>query len=166
VFGSLVATLLVLANPVADGAWASARLEQAIDAYKSGDYRNARRHFRRLADHGSAVAETMLGFMYRDGKGVAVKPGVAAAYFYRSARRGYGPAMVALSDCYARGAGVGRNERQAYFWAVLATRGGDRSAESEGHARAGQLRGRLTARELADVEKEVSMWQPRPRRQR
>ena len=50
----------VLAGPLKDG----------VAAYDAGDYATALRLWRRLADQGDAAAQTMLGAMYNDGRGV------------------------------------------------------------------------------------------------
>jgi hypothetical protein len=141
--------------------WAEVRMRQAVAAYAAGDYATARRGFARLANHGSAIAETMLGVMYAGGKGVPPSPTVAAAYFYRAANRGYGPAQVALSDAYLAGEGVRADAAEAYFWASLAATGADRSAEVEARARLRRLGATLDPRTIAAIAARVRDWRPR-----
>lgn len=163
----VTALLLALAAPsFAGGDWASARLENAMSAYRTGDYRAAQRGFQRLAEHGSAVAETMLGVIYAEGRGVRANPAVAAGWFRRAASRGYGPAQIALSDAFARGSGVGRDTRAAYFWALAATIGGDRSAETSGRTRVAALGKHLSAEVRAEISADVHNWRPRAQRLR
>lgn len=168
----VIALLLALAAPsfagtgVGNGDWASARLEGAMSAYQTGDYRTARRGFQRLAEHGSAIAETMLGVMYAKGHGVRASPAVAAGWFRRAASRGYGPAQIALSDAFARGQGVSRDIDDAYFWALAATTGGDRSAEAPGRIRVKALGESLSPETRAEIDEEVHNWRPRAQRQR
>lgn len=162
-----IALVLALATPAAATAdWASARLESALAAYEAGDYRVARQGFQRLAEHGSAVAETMLGVMYSEGKGVPVNHAVAAAWFHRAASRGYGPAQVAISDAFAQGRGVAKDTREAFFWALAATAGGDRSAETSGRARARKLAELIPSDEREQIAEDVHNWRPRAQRQR
>lgn len=163
-----IALLLALAVPSFAGAsdWASARLESAMSAYHAGDYRAARRGFQRLAEHGSAIAETMLGVMYAKGHGVRVSPAVAAGWFHRAASRGYGPAQIALSDAFAHGNGVSRDIGDAYFWALAATAGGDRSAEAPGRMRVKTLGKSLSLETRAKIDEDVHNWRPRAQRQR
>jgi len=163
----VTALLLALTAPSFAGAdWASARLEGAMSAYHAGDYRAARRGFQRLAEHGSAIAETMLGVMYANGYGVPASPAVAAGWFRRAASRGYGPAQIALSDAFARGQGVERDTREAYFWALAATTGGDRSAVAPGRARVHALGKALSPENRAQIAEDVQNWRPRAQRQR
>ncbi|WP_374594074.1 tetratricopeptide repeat protein [Sphingosinicella sp.] len=164
----LLALLLALAAPsfAGTGGWAAARLEGAMSAYHTGDYRTARRGFQRLAEHGSAIAETMLGVMYAKGRGVRENHAVAAGWFHRAASRGYGPAQIALSDAFARGHGVGRDTGGAYFWALAATIGGDRSAEASGRVRLKALGKFLSPEDRAEIGEDVHNWRPRAQRQR
>lgn len=163
-----IAVLLALAAPSFAGAgdWASVRLDGAMSAYRTGDYRTARRGFQRLAEHGSAVAETMLGVMYATGRGVRENPAIAAGWFHRAASRGYGPAQIALSDAFASGSGVGRDVHEAYFWALAATTGGDRSAEASGRTRVKALEKVLSPDARAEIAEDVHNWRPRAQRQR
>jgi hypothetical protein len=165
------ALLFALAVPsfagvAATNDWASARLEGAMSAYQAGDFRAARRGFQRLAEHGSAIAETMLGVMYAKGRGVPESPAVAAGWFHRAASRGYGPAQIALSDAFARGRGVSRDPGDAYFWALAATTGGDRSAEASGRIRVNVLGKILSPEDRAEISEEVHHWRPLAQRVR
>ncbi len=161
-----IAALLTFASPSLAGDWASARLEKSMAAYEAGEYRAAQRGFQRLAEHGSAVAETMLGVMYAKGQGVQESAAIAAAWFRRAASRGYGPAQVALSDAFARGSGVSQDIGDAYFWALAATIGGDRSAEASGQERVDALGASLGEDERAKIAEEVHNWRPRAQRER
>lgn len=163
-----IALLLVLAVPsfAGTGDWASVRLEGAMSAYHTGDYRTARRGFQRLSEHGSAIAETMLGVMYAKGRGVQENRAVAAGWFHRAASRGYGPAQIALSDAFARGHGVRRDVEDAYFWALAAMIGGDRSAEASGRVRVKALAKALRPEARAAIDEDVRNWRPREQRQR
>ena len=162
-----IALFLALVAPAAgEPNWASARLERALAAYEKGDYAAAQRSFQRLSEHGSAVAETMLGVMYSTGRGVPVNHAVAAAWFRRAASRGYGPAQVALSDAFVHGHGVAKDTRAAFFWALTATVGGDRSAETSGRARARKLAELIPSDEREEIAENVRNWRPRAQRQR
>ena len=60
----LVLALLLVASP------AYADFDEALVAYKHGDYTTALREFRPLAEQGDVGAQFHLGFMYRLGQGV------------------------------------------------------------------------------------------------
>jgi TPR repeat protein len=49
---------------------------------------------------------------------------IAVDWYRRSAGQGYGPAFVNLSDCYAQGAGVTKDQVEAYAYARLASQVG------------------------------------------
>jgi hypothetical protein len=157
----ILVVAVALATPAYAERWAEVRMREAVAAYAAGDYAKARHGFAQLANHGSAIAETMLGVMYADGKGVPPSATVAAAYFYRAANRGYGPAQLALSDAYLAGQGVRADAAKAYFWARLAATGGDRSAQVEARARLRQLDAALDPRTIAAVAARVRDWRPR-----
>ena len=162
----LAALLTAMAMPSAAAAaedWSVALMRSSLDAYRNGDYRAARRGFKRLAMHGSAVAETMLGMIYAEGKGVAGNNAVSTAYFYRAADRGYGPAQVALSDAYVMGRGIGADVKRACFWAMLAARGSD-SAAAEGAERETRLCALLDPAARGRIRRNVDDWRPRARR--
>lgn len=162
----MIAGLLAPVAVASERDWAAVQLDEALGAYRLRDFETARRGFKRLANQGSAIGETMLGIMYSEGNGVAQSPTNAAAYFYRAASRGYGPAEIALSDAYLVGRGVPANDSEAYFWALAATQGGDRSAERQGRARLEHLRKYLDARKRAKIERRFEEWRPRAVRQR
>ncbi len=157
-----IAVLLTAASCAnSTGDWAATRLDRGMHPYQQGDFDAAKRDFRRLADHGSAIAETMLGVMYARGKGVKPQPAVAAAYFYRAATRGYGPAQVALSKAYAAGRGVTRDGNEAYFWALLAATGGDRTAEAQAREQLANLEPATSRTEREKAALRVENWRPR-----
>ena len=74
---TLIATFLALSAAAAAGP-----LEDAIAAYRRGDYATASQLWRPLADQGVARAQYDLGFMYANGQGVA-KDWAEAAKWYR-----------------------------------------------------------------------------------
>ncbi len=147
-----------------DEGWVAKRIEQAMSDYEAGNYRAARVEFQRAADHGSAIAETMLGSMYASGTGVPVHNAVAAGYFYRAANRGYGPAQLALSDVYASGRGVRVSAHQAFFWATLALEADNVDIVEKARGRLAALSSRLLPGDIQKLREEAEEWRPRARR--
>lgn len=160
----IILALLALALPARAtepaGTWATDHLAAALTAYDAERFDEARRQFGVLADHGSAIAETMLGVMYARGRGVDADPATAVAYFYRAANRGYAPAQLALSDALARGAGTPRSVEQAYFWARLAASRGDAAITETAAAQAARLGRGLSAKLRAEMDRQLRSWRP------
>jgi uncharacterized protein len=151
---------LFLAAPALALPGNSKRFERAVAAYEAGRYKAARADFQALADQGSAIAETMLGTMYAEGRGVKADPGTAAAYFYRAANRGYAPAQLALADAYAKGKGTYRDLPGAYMWARLAQVRGHGATAEAGRSAAAALAGRIDEDQRQRADRWVLNWRP------
>jgi hypothetical protein len=153
--------LLALATAPAAAAPDNARrFERAVAAYEVGRFKAARAEFQALADQGSAVAETMLGTMYAEGRGVKGDAATAAAYFYRAANRGYAPAQLALADAYAKGRGTWPNLPGAYMWARLAQVRGYGATAATGGATAAALARRIDEDQRLRADRWVRNWRP------
>ena len=107
-------------------AWAG--LDEADAAYKAGDYATALREWRPLADRGDAQAQTSLGFMYAEGRGVAQNDRLAVAWYRKAAEQGFADAQTQLGVMYKNGQGVPQDDTQAVAWY--------RKAAEQGQARA------------------------------
>ena len=70
--------------------------EDGMVAYNRGDYMPAIRLFRPLAEQGNPKAQSLLGVMYRKGKGVARSSVHAFVWFSRAAARGDAKAKTEL----------------------------------------------------------------------
>ena len=91
-------------------------LEDGRSAYQRGDYRAALRLLRSPAEQGVAEAQSLLGFMYHDGQGVAGDDVQAAVWFRKAAEQGNLAAEAALGVMYFEGRGVAKNDEQAVRW--------------------------------------------------
>ena len=129
-----------------------ALLTRAVASFNSGDYAAARRAVRILAQRDVAAAETLLGTMAANGQGGPRNDAVAAAWFLRAARRGYGPAQLALANAFAEGRGVRRNLPLA---AELA-----RAAAGQGQPGAAEFAERLTPQRYARLNRPITGGQP------
>lgn len=156
--------LLILALLAASPAFAAPnnakRFGRAVDAYEAGRFKAARADFQALADQGSAIAETMLGTMYAEGRGARPDPATAAVYFYRAANRGYAPAQLALADAYAKGKGTYQDLPGAYMWARLAQVRGYGATADAGRSAAAALARRLTDDQRQRADRRVLNWRP------
>src|SRR5207244_478390 len=91
---------------VTAGAAAAGPLEDGNAAYGRGDYATALQRWEPLADHGVALAQTSLGYMYDAGKGVP-RDYVKAAKWYRlAAEQDEVFAQDNLGELYEHGHGV------------------------------------------------------------
>lgn len=159
---AILAALLVLATPAGAATWAQTALESGFSAYAAGDYAAAHAQFIRLANHGSAIGETMLGTMYARGQGVAADAATAATYWFRAASRGYAPGQLALARALATGHGVSRDSQSAWVWAQLAAARGDAELRAEALGLAKELEAALAPAERAALAKRVEGWRPWP----
>ena len=120
------------------------------------------------ARKGDPVAQHAVGLCYAKGKAVVKDEAIAVDWYRRSAltsrptvdwyRRsagqGYGPSFVNLSDCYAQGAGVTKDQVEAYAYARLASQVG-----AAGPQRLVEMEGRLTPGEVvAGSQRALSLW--------
>ncbi len=156
----LLALLVFAATPAAAAPDNAKRFERAVAAYEVGRFKAARAEFQTLADQGSAIAETMLGTMYAEGRGVKADPATAAAYFYRAANRGYAPAQLALADAYAKGRGTWPDLPGAYMWARLAQVRGFGATAAAGGATAAALARRIDEDQRLRADRWVRNWRP------
>jgi uncharacterized protein len=79
-------------------------LEDARSAYERGDYVEAHRLIRPLADQGDALAQNLLGDMYDRGRGVPQDEVEAVRWYHRAADQGLAIAQSNLGNMYSAGA--------------------------------------------------------------
>ena len=79
---------------------------EAIAAYQAGDFATALRELQPLADSGNVTAQTILGFMYANGQGVAPDTAEAIKWFKLAAIQGSSDAQHNLGFIYDAGQGV------------------------------------------------------------
>ena len=105
-------------------------LENAISALESGDYEDAARLFRPLADQGDAFALFVLGFVFASGKGVQQDHKEAAKWYRLSAEKGNTSAQNNLGIAYSSGLGVPQDDAQAVKLIRQASEQGERWAQA------------------------------------
>jgi uncharacterized protein len=119
VAGFVVAVMLT-------GAAVAGPLEDGLAAYVRGDYAEALRLWRPLADQGHAAAQFNVGVMYATGRGVAQDNGEAMTWYRSAADQGNASARFNLGLMYATGQGVAQDYAEAAKWY--------RQAATQGHA--------------------------------
>jgi len=105
-------------------------LEDATAAYRRGDYRNALKIIRRLAEQGNAPGQANLGVMYANGQGVAQNYAEALKWYRLAAAQGNAIAQSNLGAMYANGQSVAQDYAEALKWFRLAAAQGDASAQN------------------------------------
>ncbi len=151
-----VTLFVLLAAPALAG------LDEGWAAYERGDYANALREWRPLAEQGNASALYNIGFMYANGQGVRRDYGEAARWYRLAAEQGHVDAQLLLGLLYRKGRGVPLNYVQAHMWYSLAAAG---TPSSEMRSKLKRLRDILaesmTLAQIAEAQRLAREWKPK-----
>ena len=104
-------------------------LEDGIASYQRGDFAAALRLFRPLAEQGDASAQSNLGVMYEQGRGVAQNYREAMRLFRLAAMQGDASAQSNLGVMYYTGQGIAQDFREAMRWYRLGAGQGNAEAQ-------------------------------------
>ncbi len=105
--------VLALAALAGDGAGDFGRLDKGLEAYRRVDYAAALGAWLALAKRGDARAQTWIGVMHAEGKGVARDFSQAIRWFARAAAQGYGEAEFRLGVIHEFGHGRAADKTRA-----------------------------------------------------
>jgi len=105
----------LFANPAS-----AARLRDGIRAFLARDYVRAAQILTELAPHGDPTAQTYLGYMYANGKGVPQDFIVAAGWYRCASQQGVARAQYQLGLMYDKAQGVPQDYVKAYALVNLA----------------------------------------------
>src|SRR5262247_2236566 len=122
----LLASLYLLAT---SSFAASNPFDDASAAYERGDYVQAMKLFRQLAEQGHQWAQRRLGLMYAEGKGVPQDFEEAVKWYRLAAAQGNVPAQYSLGQAYEKGQGVPQDYQEAMKWYRLAAEDGNAPAQ-------------------------------------
>lgn len=103
--------------------------EQAVAAYRVGDYAKARELWEKLAAAGDAYAMNNLGILYDRGQGVAVDLGRALHWFGLSAKAGNPQGMSNYGWMLDQGRGMEARPEEAARWYDKSARAGQAEAQ-------------------------------------
>jgi uncharacterized protein len=151
---------VAVAGMVAAPAFAG-QLEDAHEAYHSGDYATAQKLFTPLAEEGNPDAQRLLGSIYyyaEDGRGAAQDFAEAAKWWRRAANQGITVAQSNLGYMYAHGQGVPQDYVQAYLWFSVAAARGDADAADDRDGIAHQM----TPDQIAEAQRLAREWKAKP----
>lgn len=130
----ILVTLAVLCGlPGARAQQPNERFEAGLAAFERGHYAIALRAFRAEADHGHALAQSNIGYLYERGLGVSQSYVEAMAWYRKAAAQKLPQAQFNIGTLYFYGHGVERNPREAVGWF--------RQAASQGLAEAQYMMG-------------------------
>ncbi len=116
----IVLTLLSFSAPI----MAAEPYSDAADAMDASDYATVLRIMHPLADQGDVAAQTSLGYLYANGKGVLQDFTEAAKWYRLAADRGGAVAQLGLGDMYMEGQGMPQNYVEAVkLYRLAATQG-------------------------------------------
>jgi len=124
-FLTVLTCLILFATPVMAGDW-----EDAVAAFKAGDYQKAFRLNESLAEQGDASAQFNLGWIYHKGLGVTEDDAKAVHWFLKAAEQGFYAAQYNLGRKYQNGEGVPKDDAQAFYWYSKAAEQGISQAQA------------------------------------
>ena len=120
-----VLVLLVGISLLLGGSFSCAEnFENGFEAYERGDFSNAMRMFRLVAEQGISEAQYNLGFIYDNGQGVPQNDKEAVKWYRKSAEQGYLDAQNNLGMMYMVGEGVPQDNIYAHAWFNIAASNG------------------------------------------
>ena len=90
------------------------------DAYTNGDFKTASKEWKPLAEKGDARAQSNLGILYFNGKGVLKDYSQAVKWLKLAAEQNEPEAQYILGKIYAEGDGVIKSFKNAKYWTKLA----------------------------------------------
>ena len=140
---------LVLAIPAA-----AQDFYKGMFAARHGKYAAALKEWQPLAAKGHARAQYNIGFMYEEGRGVALDLIEAAKWFRKAAEQGHSKAQRTLGSKYEYGQGVPRNNILAHMWYSLSAANGDKFAAKSRN----NVAKRMAPAEVAKAKKLARKW--------
>jgi uncharacterized protein len=122
--------ILCVALITLSGCATSNDFQQGMDAFTRGDYATAMRTWRPLAEAGDPAAQTNIGYLYYEGKGVSQNLQEAIKWYKMAATKNYPDACFNLGVAYSEGQGVERDPAEALRWYQIAADAGYAPAQT------------------------------------
>ena len=104
-------------------------VDAAYAAFEKGDYKSALLLGRPVADQGDSRAQSLLGLIYLNGRGVQRNDPEAMKWYRRAADQGDADAQVKIGDMYFEGRAVAQDYPEAARWYRLAADSGNATAQ-------------------------------------
>ena len=103
--------------------------QDGMEAYGKGDYKTAMDNWKPVADGGDAAAETNVGLLYSQGKGVKQDYKQALDWYMKAAMQNYPDAEYNLGILYQDGKGTAADPKEAKRWFGYAANSGNVRAQ-------------------------------------
>jgi hypothetical protein len=113
-----------------------------------------------LAERGVAKAQTHLGFMYANGRGVPQSYVEAAKWYCRAASQDEATAQYMLGLMYDKGHGVTENRIEAHKWLNLAAAHAPRIDREDWVRIRDAVASKMTLPQLAEARRRAVEWRP------
>ena len=136
-------------------------LADGVAAYEAGDYEDAAKAWRPLAEGGDRMAQFNLGLLHETGRGVAEDPAEAAAWYERAALQGVSRAQFNLALLHQTGRGVEKDGAEALYWLEVAAGHGEGAEGEQAAGAAAQLAEILPAEQIDDARARAAEFAPR-----
>ncbi|OGT02632.1 MAG: hypothetical protein A2143_11270 [Gallionellales bacterium RBG_16_57_15] len=127
-------------------------LSDATRVYNTGDYEQAAKLYRPLAEKGNAEAQYVLGMMYRAGRGVERDNKEARKWYQLAAEQGHPIAQFYLGWMYAHGKSVPQDYVKSYMWINIAIANASGEARKEFIVDRDSLAKSMTADQIAKAQ--------------
>jgi hypothetical protein len=140
---------------------ALAGMEEAVEAYRTGNYADAMRQFKALSEQGEVSATYYVGFLYHHGYGVPVDYAEAIKWYRKAAARGDFQSQYYLGKLAEQGKGMERDAVEAHAWYNIAARNALNPRDAA-YARedARKLERKMTPEQLAKAKEAAAAWKP------
>ena len=145
----LVAILYILGT----SSFAAANpFDDASAAYERGDYVQAVKLFRQLAEQGHQWAQRRLGAMFAEGKGVPQDYQEALKWYRLAAAQGNQFAQMNLAVMYSNGTGVPQDFVRAHTWFTLAVAASSGNSGDTATKNRDSIAAKLNAEQIAAAQ--------------
>lgn len=128
-FRAILLAIIYAAPFIGSTSTVSAGWDEAVAAYRRGDYATAVREMRPPAEQGSSFSQIFLGEMYSKGLGVPQDHAEAVRWYRMAAEKGEPEAQSQLGIKYALGQGVPQDYTEAVKWFRKAAEQGNVQAQ-------------------------------------
>lgn len=134
-----------------------ADFKKGLDAYDRGDFATTFEEWKPLAEQGNALAQALLGYLYKKGDGVPLNYAEAMKWYRLAAEQGNVTAQAMLGTMYASRIGFPDEPVTSYMWWNLAA--------AQGHKDAAKWRDDvakvMTLEQIAEAQKLALEWMPK-----